>query len=409
MNPPASPMEQASFVPLSTDAWRLLVEAEIDTIVRELRKNALWAEAVERDGVGALWVGGGRWPTAQGMASVVDDTQETQAGGSEAVLGDGGADPQQRAQSGPPALSAAKMARYRQEFASRRTLGKAGVCIGLASFVDKGDDIADDEYALGRIMMLESFLLLREAINGVADPHIMDPQAILDPFFMVIRDPETTGPITRCTLVSIQRFVSHGIVDFSQPRAVPALLELARAVTHCRFEATDAASDEAVLMQILNMLGTLVNSPGGHHLNDVAVCEIMETVLSMSCQMRLSEMLRKSAESTLFTLVTFVFGRLNEMQHEVGSGFDDSSAAEPAGGGALAHDAGEALMTMPSASSMLVNTDRSRPASIMSGRDGARIPASASTAPTEDPHVDSKSIASDADPTPSVPGLDGAS
>ncbi|KAJ2892204.1 G-box binding factor, partial [Coemansia aciculifera] len=318
LNQPASPMEQASFAPLSTDAWRLLVEAEIDAIVRELRKNALWAEAVERDGVGALWVGGGRWPTAQGTTAVAVDTQETQPG----------TDFQQHIQPDMPVLSAAKMARYRQEFASRRTLGKAGVCIGMASFADKSDDIADDEYAVGRIMMLESFLLLREAINGISDPHTMDPQMILDPFLMVIRDPETTGPITRCTLVSIQRFVSHGVVDFSQLRAVPALLELARAVTHCRFEATDAASDEAVLMQILNVLGTLVNSSGGHHLTDVAVCEIMETVLSMSCQMRLSEMLRKSAESTLFTLVTFVFGRLNEMQHSIdSSGLDVGNAA----------------------------------------------------------------------------------
>ncbi|KAJ1999318.1 hypothetical protein GGI04_004621, partial [Coemansia thaxteri] len=46
---PASPLGQAGFAPLPADAWRLLVEAEIDTIVRELRKNALWAEAVERD------------------------------------------------------------------------------------------------------------------------------------------------------------------------------------------------------------------------------------------------------------------------------------------------------------------------------------------------------------------------
>ncbi|KAJ2031884.1 G-box binding factor, partial [Coemansia sp. S2] len=205
MIPPASPMEQVSFAPLSDDAWRLLVEAEIDTIVRELRKNALWAEAVERDGVGALWVGGGRWPTAHGLYAAANDAPETQPEDGSS------ADPQQQTPSGRPALSAAKMARYRQEFASRRTLGKAGVCIGLASFADKSDDVVDDEYAMGRIMMLESFLLLREAINGVSDPHTMDPQTILDPFFLVIRDPETTGPITRCTLVSIQRFISHGI------------------------------------------------------------------------------------------------------------------------------------------------------------------------------------------------------
>ncbi|KAJ2490305.1 GDP/GTP exchange factor for ARF [Coemansia sp. RSA 2050] len=386
MIPPASPLEQASFAPLSADAWRLLVEAEIDTIVRELRKNALWAEAVERDGVGALWVGGGRWPSAHGLYAVASDMPSAQPeDGSDA-------DPQQQqVSSGRPTLNAAKMDRYRQEFASRRTLGKAGVCIGLASFADKGDDIADDEYAMGRIMMLESFLLLREAINGVSDPHSMDLQTILDPFFLVIRDPETTGPITRCTLVSIQRFISHGIIGFSHPRAVPALLELARAVTHCRFEATDAASDEAVLMQILNVLGTLVNCSGSRHLNDVTVCEIMETVLSMSCQMRLSEMLRKSAESTLFTLVTFVFGRLNEMQHEVGSGTDDGGVVEPVvnGVGATVRDGGEALMTMPSASSMLVNTDRSRPASMMSTRDGARAPAADTPAPAEEPTAES--------------------
>ncbi|PIA13396.1 Sec7-domain-containing protein, partial [Coemansia reversa NRRL 1564] len=165
-------------------------------------------------------------------------------------------------------------------------------------------------------MVLESFLLLREAINSVSDPHKMSLQTIVDPFMLVIRDPETTGPITRCALVSVQRFINHGIVDLSCAAAVPALLDMAQAVTHCRFEATDAASDEAVLMQILNVLSALVLSEGGHRLNDVTVCEIMETVLSMSCQMRLSEMLRKAAESTLFTLVTFVFGRLNSMQRQ---------------------------------------------------------------------------------------------
>ncbi|KAJ2162914.1 GDP/GTP exchange factor for ARF [Coemansia sp. RSA 552] len=289
----ASPSAGLPFVPLPAESWRLLVEAEIDTIVRELRKNALWADAVEKDGLGALWVGGSRWP---GTLSTVP---ETLSEAKEAEDGRG-----------------SHIERYRQEFASRRTLGKAGVCIGLASFADKDGEGEGDEYGMGRIMVLESFLLLREAINGVSDPQRMDLQTIIDPFLMVIRDPETTGPITRCALVSVQRFISHGIVDLSRIDAVPALLEMTQAVTHCRFEATDAASDEAVLMQILNVLSALVLSTGGSRLNDVTVCEIMETVLSMSCQMRLSEMLRKAAESTLFTLVTFVFGKLDELRHE---------------------------------------------------------------------------------------------
>ncbi|KAJ2804661.1 GDP/GTP exchange factor for ARF [Coemansia guatemalensis] len=299
---PKSDMQSA---PLSGESWRLLVEAEIDTMVRELRKNSLWAEAAERDGVGALWVGGSRWPGTQHSAP--DDENASLATRSDKSTG---------AQSLLQTPPKSRTDRYRQEIASRRTLGKAGECIGLASFAEGNDDLGGNEYEVGRMMVLESFLLLREAINSVSDPHKMSLQSIVDPFMLVIRDPETTGPITRCALVSVQRFINHGIVDLSSASAVPALLDMAQAVTHCRFEATDAASDEAVLMQILNVLGALVLSDGGHHLNDVTVCEIMETVLSMSCQMRLSEMLRKAAESTLFTLVTFVFGRLNSMQRQ---------------------------------------------------------------------------------------------
>ncbi|KAJ2890090.1 GDP/GTP exchange factor for ARF, partial [Coemansia aciculifera] len=74
-------------------------------------------------------------------------------------------------------------------------------------------------------------------------------------------------------------------------------------------------------------------------------------------------------------------------------------------GGAFAHDAGEALMTMPSASSMLVNTDRSRPASMMSGRDSARVPTVDAAVPADEPPIDSKSAESESDPASRAPGL----
>ncbi|KAJ2169142.1 GDP/GTP exchange factor for ARF [Coemansia sp. RSA 562] len=326
---------EAQFVPLSAEAWRLLVEAEIDTIVRELRKNSLWAEAVERDGLGALWVGGSRWPGTQNSDNACDTEPQAAAGMAAAIKGQ---------QSSESQDLAAKIERYKQEFASRRTLGRAGECIGLASFDDKSDDVDSSGYEMARMMILESFLLLREAINGVSDPHTMDLSTIIDPFLLVVRDPETTGPITRCALVSIQRFISHGIVDLGRAEAVPALLDMTQAVTHCRFEATDAASDEAVLMQILNVLSVLVLSPGGSRLNDVSVCEIMETVLSMSCQMRLSEILRKAAESTLFTLVTFVFGKLND----IGEADVDAKSMASSGSNTGAYDEAAAPEHVPS-------------------------------------------------------------
>ncbi|KAJ2608966.1 GDP/GTP exchange factor for ARF, partial [Coemansia sp. RSA 1804] len=342
---------KAASASLNADTWRLLIEAEIDATVRELRKNALWAEAVERDGLGALWVGGSKWPIMQSNAdSKPDEHPALRPEGSSAK----------------PAIPTLES--YRREFTSRRTLGKAGVCIGLASFADREDDFENDEYSLNRVMILESFLLLREAINGVLDPDEMDVQAIIDPFLLVIRDPEITGPITRSALVSVQRFISYGIIDFSHPRSGSALLELARTVTHCRFEATDSASDESVLMQILNVLSALVLTPGSDQLNDIVVCEIMESVLSISCQMRLSEMLRKSAETTLFTLVTFVFGKLNSIPHNVKEPKEPaaSSTTDMLGVGASDSNAlptsqlGEVSMARPSASRMIINRDRTK-------------------------------------------------
>ncbi len=59
------------------------------------------------------------------------------------------------------------------------------------------------------------------------------------------------------------------------------------AVTHCRFEATEAVQDELVLMKILTLLRTAM-ATNDALLVDSAVCEMMETAFSMCFQMRLS-------------------------------------------------------------------------------------------------------------------------
>lgn len=63
---------------------------------------------------------------------------------------------------------------------------------------------------------------------------------------------------------------------------------LSSAATHCKFEASDAASDELVLLRMLQVLQMAITSECGQVLSDEAVCEMMETGLSMCCQMRLS-------------------------------------------------------------------------------------------------------------------------
>lgn len=76
-----------------------------------------------------------------------------------------------------------------------------------------------------------------------------------------------------------------GLHNTNLPLAMNAL---SSAATHCKFEASDAASDELVLLRMLQVLEMALTSECGQVLSDEAVCEMMETGLSMCCQMRLS-------------------------------------------------------------------------------------------------------------------------
>ncbi len=81
----------------------------------------------------------------------------------------------------------------------------------------------------------------------------VDPQQYLVPFLEVIRSVDTSGPITGMALSSVFKLVSLGVLHPGVARANDALHLLVDAVTHCRFEATDPASDEVVLMKILQV------------------------------------------------------------------------------------------------------------------------------------------------------------
>ena len=93
---------------------------------------------------------------------------------------------------------------------------------------------------------------------------------------------------------------------------------LSAAITHCRFEASDTAADETVLLRILKLMEGMLSGPGGDLLNDESVCEMMETGLSMCCQMRLSELLRRSAEMSMISMCQVVFERLKSLEAEIG-------------------------------------------------------------------------------------------
>ncbi|KAI3363273.1 hypothetical protein L3Q82_011561 [Scortum barcoo] len=167
--------------------------------------------------------------------------------------------------------------------------------------------------------LLNSFGHLKDILNNIKELADVEPNVFLRPFLEVVRSEDTTGPITGLALTSVNKFLSYGLIDANHEAAAEAIENMADAVTHARFVGTDPASDEVVLMKILQVLRTLLLTPVGAHLTNESVCEIMQSCFRICFEMRLSELLRKSAEHTLVDMVQLLFSRLPQFKEEAKS------------------------------------------------------------------------------------------
>ncbi|MBE7182358.1 MAG: hypothetical protein INR71_14340, partial [Terriglobus roseus] len=114
-------------------------------------------------------------------------------------------------------------------------------------------------------------------------------------------------------------FLSYNIITQSSPRLPLAMQLLSSSITHCRFEASDSAADEIVMLRVLHLMERMVSGAGiGDVLSDESVCQIMECGLSMCCQNRLSELMRRNAEISMVTMCQVVFERLKHLEVEAG-------------------------------------------------------------------------------------------
>ncbi|KAL4942541.1 hypothetical protein BDV06DRAFT_222063 [Aspergillus oleicola] len=168
----------------------------------------------------------------------------------------------------------------------------------------KGKSIQDNP-------LISAFTRLRSDLKDCKDVKTFDAPALLHPFLQVVRSSSTSAAITSLALLALTKFFSYKIIDRSSPRISMAMQLLSAAITHCRFEASDSAADEIVLLRILKLMEGMLSRPEGELLGDESVCEMMETGLSMCCQVRLSEVLRRSAEIAMVNMCQIIFSRLS--------------------------------------------------------------------------------------------------
>src|ERR1700722_11554162 len=164
------------------------------------------------------------------------------------------------------------------------------------------------------------------------DVEILPLPVLLAPFFAIIRSPLSTGPITSAALSALHNFFVCGLISVNSTSLESVLVELSSTVSHCKFEASDSSGDEVVLLKIMTVIQDCMCDSGVQTmLGDVEVCEMLETVLTTCCQMRLSgrlylyggrymahltqrpDTLRRSAETTMHALVRSVFARLHTL------------------------------------------------------------------------------------------------
>ncbi|XP_021762168.1 ARF guanine-nucleotide exchange factor GNOM-like [Chenopodium quinoa] len=172
--------------------------------------------------------------------------------------------------------------------------------------------------------LIHSLKVLRKKLFTWRDHwHIIDPVIYLRPFLDVIQSEETGAPITSVALSSVYKILTLDIFDMDTINIQDTMHFIVDAVTSCHFEVTDPASEEVVLMKILQVLLACTKCKASVALSNQHVCNIVETCFRVVQQTGAkSELLQRIARHSMHELVRSIFARLPELDsvcHELDS------------------------------------------------------------------------------------------
>lgn len=163
--------------------------------------------------------------------------------------------------------------------------------------------------------LIHSLKALRRKIFGLQlEWHSINPSVYLKPFLDVIRSDETGAPITGVALSAIYKILTMEVFDLNTVHVEDAMHAIVDAVTSCRFEVTDPASEEVVLVKILQVLLACMRSKNSIVLSNQDVCTIVNTCFRVVHQAGTKgELLQRTARHTMHELVRSIFVRLPDL------------------------------------------------------------------------------------------------
>ncbi|CAA7387928.1 unnamed protein product [Spirodela intermedia] len=164
--------------------------------------------------------------------------------------------------------------------------------------------------------LIQSLKTLRRQIFSLEHKwHAVNPNLYLKPFLDVIRSDETGAPITGVALSSVYKILTLDILDLNTVNVDNAMYLIVDAVTSCRFEVTDPASEEVVLMKILQVLLACMKSKASVLLNNQHVCTIVNTCFRVVHQAGTKgELLQRFSHHTMHELVKCIFSHLKDIE-----------------------------------------------------------------------------------------------
>lgn len=162
--------------------------------------------------------------------------------------------------------------------------------------------------------LLSGFIQLRLMLNKVKKLDDIDSLTLLQPFLLVISTSSVSGYITSLALDSLQKFLTLNVINESSLNNRAAYHETVNSLTHCRFEGSEQLSDDSVLLKVVILLQTIIQSPCGDLLSDPIMYDVLQTILSLACNKRRSEVLRRAAEFTMIAITVQIFSKLKHIE-----------------------------------------------------------------------------------------------
>lgn len=163
---------------------------------------------------------------------------------------------------------------------------------------------------------LSGFIQLRLMLNKLNTLKDIDSLTLLQPFLIIISTSSISGYITSLALDSLQKFFTLKIINEKSLNHVAAYREAVNALTHCRFEGSQQTSDDSVLLKVVILLSSIIKSSYGDCLSDSIMYDVVQTVMSLACNKRRTEVLRRAAEATMVSITVKIFDKLDDFEPE---------------------------------------------------------------------------------------------